>query len=214
MNTRQYSIFDYAVMNINNAVQAAFGITTQVSRVSPAADVAEAELTPSEQRHAANLMRINHVGEVCAQALYQGQALTAKSGEVQKKLSQAAEEENDHLAWCQQRITELNGRVSYLNPLWYVGSLALGAAAGFAGDKINLGFLAETERQVEQHLSEHLEKIPATDHKTRAILSQMRADEAQHATMAQQAGGAALPAPIKFTMRCLSKIMTTVTYWI
>jgi ubiquinone biosynthesis monooxygenase Coq7 len=157
-------------------------------------------------------MRINHVGEVCAQALYQGQATTARLDTVRDKMERAAQEENDHLAWCEQRLEELDSHKSYMNPLWYAGSFAIGAAAGMAGDKWSLGFVVETERQVVRHLEKHLGRLPAQDEKSRAILEQMKVDEAHHATTALQAGGAELPAPIKTAMRISSKLMTTLAY--
>ena len=159
-------------------------------------------------------MRINHAGEVCAQALYQGQALTAREPGARAALEQAAAEETDHLAWTAQRITELGGRVSYLNPLWYAGSFALGAVAGALGDKWNLGFLAETERQVEGHLGTHLDRLPAQDEKSRAIVDQMKTDEAGHARTAVEHGAAELPEPVKAAMRLGSRVMTGTTYWI
>lgn len=211
---RQYSIFDQAIINFNRALHTIFNPNNvAAARPSPAQDLTET-LNNKDRKQVESLMRINHVGEVCAQALYQGQALTARSQEIKEKLTTAAQEENDHLAWCEQRITELHGRTSYLNPLWYIGSLAIGAMAGLAGDKISLGFLAETEHQVEQHLTQHLQQLPTHDHKSRVVLEQMRIDETQHAKTAEQAGAIELPAPIKFTMRCMSKIMTTVAYWI
>jgi ubiquinone biosynthesis monooxygenase Coq7 len=157
-------------------------------------------------------MRINHSGEVAAQGLYQGQALTAKLPEVREKMERAAAEENDHLDWCEQRIHELGTHTSYLNPLWYFGSVAIGATAGFAGDKWSLGFVAETEHQVVRHLDSHLAQISPSDHKSRAILKQMKEDEGHHATVALNAGGADLPAPIKTFMSLTSKIMTKSVY--
>ena len=159
-------------------------------------------------------MRVNHSGEVCAQALYQGQALTARNPDVKTALEQAAWEETEHLNWTETRIAELGGRTSLLNPLWYTGSLALGALAGSLGDKWNLGFLAETERQVEQHLDSHLGRLPQQDEKSRAILEQMKSDEIQHATTALEHGGAELPLPVKTAMKLSSKIMTSTTYWV
>ena len=159
-------------------------------------------------------MGINHSGEVAAQGLYQGQAMTARLPEVRDKMERAAEEENDHLDWCESRIKEMGTHTSYLNPLWYVGSVAIGAAAGLAGDKWSLGFVAETENQVVKHLDEHLSKIDTEDKKTHAILKQMKADEDQHATTALHAGGAQLPSPVKKLMALSSKVMTKTTFWI
>lgn len=208
------SIIDHAIINFHSLLQAAWGHCNSSTRPSPADGLPENTLTANERRHAAGLMRINHVGEVCAQALYQGQALTARTATVKEKLAKAAQEENDHLSWCQQRVYELSSHTSYLNPFWYTGSLTIGAIAGLIGDKISLGFLAETEHQVEQHLTDHLQKLPATDYKSRRILEQMRIDETQHATMAEQAGAIPLPTSVKLGMRWLSKVMTTTAYWI
>ena len=171
-------------------------------------------MTPAEKDHVARLMRINHTGEVCAQALYQGQALTARVSANREALQGAAREEEDHLAWCEARIKELGGRVSYLNPFWYAGSLALGVLAGVAGDRWNLAFLKETERQVEGHLAHHLDRIPATDARTRAVIAQMKTDEAGHADLAQSLGAAEFPQPIKWAMALSSKVMTRTVYWV
>jgi ubiquinone biosynthesis monooxygenase Coq7 len=157
-------------------------------------------------------MRVNHVGEICAQALYHGQALTARDPATRQALDVAAREEEDHLAWSAERIRELNGRLSLLNPLWYAGSFAIGAAAGLLGDRWNFAFLAETERQVEEHLARHLEALPAEDERTRAVVEAMRADEARHRQTALGLGAAELPEPVKRAMRLASKVMTTVAY--
>ena len=186
----------------------------QTIRTIPGKNSSENELTKEERRKSSALMRINHTGEVCAQALYQGQALTAKDAEVQRSLNQAACEEIEHLAWTEQRITELGGRKSLLNPIWYSGSFFIGAAAGMLGDKWNLGFLAETERQVESHLAKHLHSLPGQDEKSRAIVAQMQIDEAGHANAAMSHGGINLPTPVKIVMRLGSKVMTKTTYWI
>jgi len=167
----------------------------------------EAELGEAERKHAAALMRVNHVGEVCAQALYAGQSLTTKNEAVRAELEQAAKEETDHLAWCEQRIVELGGRKSLLNPLWFGGAFAMGAAAGLLGDKWNLGFLAETERQVEAHLDGHLQQLPEADAKSRAVVEQMKTDEARHAQTAVDHGGAPLPQPVKWAMRLAADAM-------
>jgi ubiquinone biosynthesis monooxygenase Coq7 len=171
-------------------------------------------MTAPERQIAAALMRVNHTGEICAQALYQGQALTARNATARAALEQAAAEETDHLAWTAQRIEELGGRASLLNPLWYAGSFALGAAAGFLGDKWNLGFLAETERQVEGHLEGHLDRLPAQDEKSRAIVNEMKVDEARHARTALEHGAAELPEPAKLAMKLGSRVMTRTAYWI
>jgi 3-demethoxyubiquinol 3-hydroxylase len=191
-------------------------LTASAHSVRPHPDaaihVSADELSTEEKRHAAALMRVNHCGEVCAQALYNGQALTAKNPVTVKALEQASKEETEHLAWCEKRIKELGGHPSFLNPIWYAGSFTLGAIAGALGDKWNLGFLAETERQVGKHLDQHLETLPSHDAKSRAILTQMKIDEAEHAQTAVHLGAAELPAPIKAAMQRMSKIMTTTTY--
>ena len=171
-------------------------------------------LSEAEKKHISALMRVNHTGEVCAQALYSGQALTAKSINTTKALKHAALEETEHLAWCESRIKTLGGRTSVLNPVFYAGAFTMGAIAGVFGDKWNLGFLAETEKQVEAHLAEHLEKLPDTDQKTRKIIEQMQLDEAKHAQEARQHGAVELPKPIKFVMKKVSKLMTTSTYYL
>ncbi len=178
----------------------------------PMSGAEEAELTPAEQRHAAGLMRVNHVGEVCAQALYRGQALFCRDAAIRTVLHRAAAEEVDHLVWCKERLTELNSRPSLLNPLWYVGSFSLGALASRAGVPRNLGFMAETERQVEQHLDSHLEKLPPHDARSRRIVEQMRDDEIEHRTTAEDHGAVPLPTPVKMAMRLMSKVMTTTAY--
>jgi ubiquinone biosynthesis monooxygenase Coq7 len=181
-------------------------------RPHPDESVAEANLTDTEKQHARALMRINHTGEVCAQALYSGQALTARDMATSKTMQQAAREETEHLAWCETRIHELGGRTSVLNPLFYAGSFAIGAVAGALGDKWSLGFLEETEHQVAAHLTGHLSQLPEADEKSRKIVEQMRADEAKHANDAKLLGAAHLPAPVKFCMKQMSKIMTITTY--
>jgi len=167
-----------------------------------------------EKDLSARLMRINHSGEVCAQALYQGQALTARNPAVRDNMERSSLEENDHLAWCENRIAELGGRTSYLNPLWYAGSFAIGALAGLAGDRWSLGFVAETERQVVNHLEGHLHRMSPQDARSRAILEQMKTDEARHATVALAHGGAPLPTPIQETMKLTSRLMTKAAYWV
>lgn len=177
-------------------------------RKTPGTDLPEAELDDRQRALAAALMRVNHSGEICAQALYQGQALTARDSSARTALEEAAREEIEHLAWTEQRITELGSRKSLLNPLWYAGSFAIGAAAGLLGDRWNLGFLAETERQVVRHLEGHLQRLPEGDRKSRAIVEQMRDDEARHATSALRHGGGELPEPVKAAMQVTSKVMT------
>lgn len=183
-------------------------------RAHPDIDIADSEMTEAEKKHASALMRVNHTGEVCAQALYSGQALTAHSPETTTSLQQAALEETEHLAWCETRIKQLGGRTSLLNPLFYVGSFSMGVVAGVLGDKWNLGFLAETEKQVGAHLASHLNKLPESDKKTRVIIEQMQLDEAKHASEAIQHGAAELPAPAKFLMNKVSKLMTTSAYYL
>lgn len=183
-------------------------------RDTPGEALPDAQLDETQRKTSASLMRVNHSGEICAQALYQGQALTARDPSAREALEQAAHEETEHLAWTERRIAELGGSKSVLNPLFYAGSFAIGAASGLLGDKWNLGFLAETERQVVRHLEGHLERLPADDRKSRAIIEQMRDDEARHATSAVSHGGADLPAPVKAAMKASSKVMTETAYWL
>jgi ubiquinone biosynthesis monooxygenase Coq7 len=183
-------------------------------RQSPACSIDETPLNSKEKKHSAGLMRVNHAGEVCAQALYQGQALTAHLTHVKQQMTEAAIEETDHLAWCEQRLYELGSKPSHLNIIWYSGSILLGALAGLAGDKISLGFVAETEHQVSAHLQSHLKSLPQHDKKTHAILEQMQEDEEHHAHTAIAAGGIELPATIKQLMSIISKIMTKSSYYI
>ena len=184
----------------------------RAQRANPGRDEPEVVLEGQERRHAAGLMRINHVGEVCAQALYIGQAAVARDPATRAHLLEAAQEETDHLAWCADRLRELDSRPSLFNPLWYAGSFAIGAAAGLRGDGWNLGFVVETERQVEAHLEEHLASLPEADKRSRAILELMKTDEARHADAAQAAGARALPAPVKAAMEAASKLMKSVAY--
>ena len=202
---------DSMIVNFDRALRTVAG-AQRAERASPAAGIAESPLDAHERAHAAALMRVNHAGEVCAQALYQGQALTARAPENRHALAQAALEEQDHLVWSAQRIEELGGRASLLGPLWYAGSLALGAVAGAVGDRWSLAFLAETERQVEAHLAGHLEQLPAADRKTRAVVEAMRADEAKHRDSALALGAAELPAAAKLGMRVMARVMTTVAH--
>jgi ubiquinone biosynthesis monooxygenase Coq7 len=203
---------DRLVMNVDQALRTLAGKPLVTGRSNPAADREEAELSEAEKTESMRLMRVNHAGEVAAQALYQGQALTARLGAVRSRMERAAAEENDHLDWCEQRIAELGGHVSYLNPLWYLGSFAIGAAAGAVGDKWSLGFVAETEKQVIKHLDGHLQRIARGDRKSRAIVEQMKIDEAQHGAEAKRAGGADLPRPVQQLMSVVSKIMTATAY--
>lgn len=181
-------------------------------RATPGENLVDGDMDAAQRALAAALMRVNHSGEICAQALYQGQALTARDSGARTALEAAAQEETEHLAWTEKRIAELGGRKSLLNPLWYAGSFAIGAAAGALGDKWNLGFLAETERQVERHLQGHLARLPETDQKSRAIVKQMCADEARHASTARRHGGSELPAPVKAVMQVSSKVMTGASF--
>ena len=200
---------DRAIIEFDRALRLLAGLN-RAERPSPAAQVAEAELDDGDRAQSAALMRVNHVGEVCAQALYQGQALTACDGGTRTSLESAAREEADHLAWSAERIRELGGRASLLNPLWYAGSLALGIGAGLLGNRWNLAFLAETERQVEQHLRGHLERLAPADARTRAVVERMRSDEARHRETAISLGAAELPEPAKVLMRAMAKVMTAV----
>ena len=210
----QRSTIDQLLVQFDQALRTCVPGTTEANRESPAANADEIELSNLEKQHAAGLMRINHTGEVCAQALYQGQATTALLGEVRKSMEQAAEEEVDHLAWCEQRLTELDSRPSVLNFLWYALAFGLGAAAGLAGDKWSLGFVAETEHQVCEHLEDHLSKLPKQDNKSRAILEQMIADEKHHEETARQAGGLEPPIAIRQAMNAMSQLMKKTTYHI
>lgn len=214
MPDRHYSPFDLALINLDHAVRTLFGRPKVTERENPAEQHPDVDLNDDERRHIGRLMRVNHTGEVCAQALYQGQAMTARTPDVRERLERSAREESDHLAWCEQRIDELGGRKSLLNPFWYAGSFAMGAAAGLAGDRWSLGFVVETERQVEDHLDAHISQVPADDLRTHAIMEQMKADEIHHADVAYEAGGEALPTPVKLGMQAVSKVMTTGVYWV
>ena len=204
---------DRLIAEFDKALRAVAG-SPVAERAAPAEDPGDAMLTSAERRQAAALMRVNHCGEVCAQALYQGQALASSSAEIKAALARAAREEADHLAWSAQRIRELGGRTSFLNPLWYAGSVALGYAAGKLGDAWNLGFLAETEKQVEEHLRGHLDRLSPRDATTRAVIETMRREEAGHARTAEQLGARELPEPVKRGMRLAARLMTNLSYWI
>ena len=203
------SLIDRSLIAADAAVKTLTG-TARAHRPPPAA--ANVTLSATERQLSGALMRVNHVGEVCAQALYQAQALTARTPALREQMAAAAREETDHLAWTEQRLRELGDRPSLLNPLWYAGAFALGLAAGRAGDAWSLGFVVETERQVEQHLAGHLSRLPAADASSRAIVAQMKDDEAQHGRAAQQAGAAELPAPLRLAMRLAAKLMTTTAH--
>jgi ubiquinone biosynthesis monooxygenase Coq7 len=214
MTERSYSPLDRLIGQFDQALQTVFGPAPHASRPNPADGKSDEGIGAAERELAGRLMRINHTGEICAQALYQGQALTAQLSNVREKMEQAAVEENDHLAWTAERIHELGTHTSLLNPLFYLGSFTLGAAAGIAGDKWSLGFVAETERQVIRHLEGHLARLSPKDEKSRAILEQMKEDEAHHATVAIEHGAAQFPEPVKRLMQLSSKAMTTTTYWV
>lgn len=211
---RQINFADKCVFELDKALTTIWGKPQGSGRNSPAAKLPEAALSEAQRRHNAALMRVNHAGEVSAQALYQGQALTAKLPDVRQAMQQAAAEENDHLIWCQQRLTALNGHRSVLNPIWYTGSFLLGALAGKAGDKWSLGFVAETEKQVEAHLNDHLSQLNSEDAASEAVLRQMQTDEIHHGQQAMQAGGLALPVPVQKLMAVVSKVMTRSSYWL
>lgn len=212
MSERKQTFIDRLIAHTDQALRTMFGEPFGSGRENPAEPVVESELSTGDKARSIRLMRVNHAGEVCAQALYQGQALTAHRHETRQQMNQAAIEENDHLAWCRQRLDELGGHTSLLNPIWYSGSLALGAASGLMGDKWSLGFLAETEDQVVKHLDGHLQQLPDGDDKSHAILVQMKADEAKHKSSALDAGGRALPDAVKKLMTLASRVMTSTAY--
>jgi ubiquinone biosynthesis monooxygenase Coq7 len=212
MNARRFDQLDRLIGEIDKIIKA-LSVPPRASRDIPDAPDA-AVLEEADRLESARLMRVNHSGEIAAQALYQGQALTARDPLVKSAMRQAAAEEIDHLAWCEQRLGELKGRTSLLNPLWYLGSLSVGAFAGALGDRASLGFIAETEKQVESHLRDHLGRLSAKDLRSRAILEQMTHDEVQHGAKAASMGGKALPFPIIWAMRATSKLMTRGSYWI
>ncbi|MDO8714996.1 MAG: 2-polyprenyl-3-methyl-6-methoxy-1,4-benzoquinone monooxygenase [Polynucleobacter sp.] len=206
------ALIDRFIIEFDTALRSVVG-GAHAHRPTPGSDAQSTSLLDAKEReHAAGLMRINHVGEVCAQALYQSQKLVARNPEIQQMLDHSGREEMDHLAWCETRLQELGSHTSYLNPIWYAGSFAIGLLAGLAGDKWSLGFVAETEKQVENHLESHLEKLPLEDLRSRAIVDQMRIDEIEHGQAAISAGGAVLPEPVKKLMQVISKVMTTTAY--
>jgi len=215
MEISNYARFDLdrCIVEFDKALRILYGEPV-ARRPSPAEAVAEEDLRDEVRRDAAALMRVNHCGEMCAQALYQGQALASSNEHVKDALAKAAREEADHLAWSAQRIRELGGRQSLLNPLWYAGSLALGYAAGRLGERRNLGFLAETERQVEQHLQRHIDRLGGRDAKTRAVIESMQAEETGHRRTAESLGARELPEPARLGMRLAARLMTTLSYWI
>jgi len=204
---------DRLILDFDRALRTVCARATSM-RPPPGGDLQDVMLDEHDKRDAAALMRVNHAGEICAQALYHGQAMTARNQKVRQALEHAAAQETEHLSWTGQRIEELGGRVSRLNPLLYAGALAIGAVSGLLGDKWNLGFLAETEKQVEGHLDDHLDRLPEADQKSRAIVAQMKVDEAEHARTALKHGGVELPLPARKAMRAASRLMTNATYWI
>ncbi|MFT4920577.1 MAG: ubiquinone biosynthesis monooxygenase Coq7 [Zhongshania aliphaticivorans] len=212
--TREYSLLDRAIMSADRSLKTLVRGSATAKRSNPSHALNTSQGEEQQRRHASGLMRINHTGEVCAQALYQGQALTAKNAAVKIAMEQAANEEIDHLAWCEQRLQELGSHTSHLNPLFYIASFAIGAGAGAISDRISLGFVAATEDQVCAHLREHLKTLPEDDLKSRAIITQMLEDEAAHATMAIDAGGHVFPAPVKKAMSLMAKVMTGSTYYV
>lgn len=207
-------LLDLCIQEVDRALRVITGDLRLATRPSPAALISESSLSSEEQQQIAGLMRVNHAGEICAQALYQGQALTAKLTQVREQMENAAAEEWDHLAWCEARLQDVNAKPSVLNPIWFLGALSIGALAGFIGDRWSLAFVAETERQVILHLQEHLEKLPAQDAKSRAILEKMQEEEAEHGLAAKNAGAAEFPPPIQWLMNRVSKVMTTASYYL
>ncbi len=212
MSQRSLSPLDRLLSGVDNALRTIAAPTGGHARPNPAADTLHGELSEPERKHSAGLMRVNHAGEVAAQALYQGHAAVARDAATAQHMRQAASEERDHLHWCEQRITELGAKPSRLSPVWYAGAFAIGAASGVLGDRWSLGFVAETERQVAAHLDEHLDKLPADDHRSRAIVRQMRDEEMQHGEDAKQRGAADLPLPVQNLMRATAKIMKRTAY--
>jgi ubiquinone biosynthesis monooxygenase Coq7 len=213
MSSRIFSLGDRVLGEIDRAIKV-LASPVHTVRAAPAAPGGEPALTESERLESIRLMRVNHAGEVAAQALYRGQALAARDSAVSDAMRQAAAEEMDHLAWCDQRLGELNGRTSLLNPLWYAGSFAIGAVAGAIGDRASLGFITETERQVESHLRDHMERLPEADRRSRQILEQMTHDEVKHGATAAALGGKELPIALRAAMRLASRVMTRGSYWL
>ncbi len=212
--SRHISFLDRLIDTFDQGLRILSNINTPAARPNPATHIAEANLSALERKQSGGLMRVDHTGEVCAQALYLGQALVARDEKMREHLLQAASEENDHLIWCAQRLRELNSHASYLNLVWFNTSLLLGMMAGMCGDRWSLGFIAATEEQVEAHLEDHLERLPSADQRSAKILVQMRNEEIEHATAAMAAGGSELPMPIKMAMKLIAKVMTTTAYWI
>jgi len=213
MPHRQYTLFDQVIMQIENCFHA-IGKHNAADRAYPADHLPEAELSKAERQQSAGFMRVNHSGEVCAQALYNAQALLARNKKITETLARCGQEESDHLFWCQQRLQELNSHASYLNLFWYWNSFTFGILAGLAGDRWSLGFVEETEIQVAKHLQGHLERIAENDKKSLAVIQQMQIDETQHAKTAEECGAKELPRPVKKLMALHAKVMTTLAYWI
>lgn len=215
MLKRNYSLLDKLIIEFDRILASTCPPElVRPGHPSPANNIPENNLGEAERRHSEGLMRVNHAGEVSAQALYQGQALTSRDATVRQTMQRSAKEETDHLAWCAQRLDELGGHTSYLNPFWYLGSLTIGTLAGLIGDKWSLGFVAETERQVVLHLQGHLQELPDQDLKSRAIVSRMMEDEARHGVTAMESGGVELPEPVRKLMKVSSRIMTRTAYWL
>jgi ubiquinone biosynthesis monooxygenase Coq7 len=214
MHSRQLTPLDRLLAGANNALRTVVAPAGRSARDNPARNIAESDLSEEQKAHAAGLMRVNHSGEVAAQALYQGHAAVARDKSIEAQMQRAASEEFDHLAWCEQRLTELGESPSRLSPLWYAGAFAIGAASGILGDRWSLGFIAETERQVCKHLESHFERLPDDDERSRAILKQMHEEEAEHGENAVDAGAAELPRPVKRLMKLTAKVMTRTAYWL
>ncbi len=213
MDERQLTPLDRLLSGIDGALKTVAAPASRVARPNPAGDIPEASLSDRERSHAAGLMRVNHAGEIAAQALYQGHASVARDPQIEAQMTQAAREEKDHLVWCEQRLDELDASPSLLSPLWYAGAWAIGAASGVLGDRWSLGFIEETERQVSEHLSGHLDQLPPHDARSRAIVEQMRDEEEQHGANARAAGAAELPGAVRRAMRTSARVMTKTAYW-
>ncbi len=213
-NKINFGMLDQLIISFDNGLRTVVGNPVSTGRKNPAEGISDQELSDTDRQKSEGLFRVNHAGEVSAQALYQGQALVARDEKVRSRLSESAQEENDHLIWCESRLDDLGGHKSYLNAFWYLGSFTTGVIAGIAGDKWSLGFVVETEYQVVRHLEEHLDQLPVDDQRGRAILEQMKEDELHHATVALESGAAELPDPVKKLMTLQSKVMTTLAYWV
>lgn len=212
MQERQLTPLDRILAGANNALRTIAAPAGRPARRNPAAEISARELTPMQRQHSAGLMRVNHAGEVAAQGLYQGHAVVARDPDIEQQMQHAADEEFDHLAWCEQRLTELGENRSLLTPVWYTGAFVIGAASGLLGDKWSLGFIAETEKQVCDHLDSHLDRLPEEDSRSRAIVEQMRDEEQEHGDNAREAGAANLPEPVRQLMKLTARVMTNVAY--